>query len=339
MNIYDVSNRAGVSIATVSRVINGSTNVSEKTRQKVLKVMKECGYTPNIFARSLGLDTMRTIGIMCSDSSDSFLANAVYFLEQNLKKNGYDSLLCCTGQELADKKKYLRLLLTKRVDAVILVGSQYLESNKTDNSYILEAAAQLPIMLINGYLKGANIYCTLCDDFQAFYDAVKYLHSDGRRQLLYLYHSRSYSSQQKLSGYKAALQDMGLPAPAGNTLLCSRQIPEAAEQLSAAVQTGLEFDAVICAEDSLAIAVLKYCRNSGLLVPENVSIIGCNNSQLAICCEPELTTIDNHVETLCTTTVNNLMQVLGGTAIPGRTTLSNNLIVRSTTSLPFHELH
>ena len=100
MNIYDVSEKAGVSIATVSRVLNGNPNVSEPTRQKVLNVMKEIGYTPNVFARGLGLNTMHTIGIMCADSSDPFLANAVYYLEQNLRKCGYDSFLCCTGYDL-----------------------------------------------------------------------------------------------------------------------------------------------------------------------------------------------------------------------------------------------
>ena len=97
MNIYDVSERANVSIATVSRVINGNPNVSEKTRKRVLAVMEELGYTPNVFARSLGLGTMRTIGIMCADSSDPWLAGAIYYLEQELRRNGYDSLLCCSG--------------------------------------------------------------------------------------------------------------------------------------------------------------------------------------------------------------------------------------------------
>ena len=82
MNIYDVSEHAGVSIATVSRVLNGNPNVSEKTREKVLKVMDELGYTPNVFARGLGLNTMQTIGIMCSDSSDPYLAGAIYYLER-----------------------------------------------------------------------------------------------------------------------------------------------------------------------------------------------------------------------------------------------------------------
>ena len=104
MNIYDVSKRAGVSIATVSRVLNGNPNVSEKTRTKVLAIMDELGYTPNVFARGLGLGTMKTIGIMCSDSSDPYLANAIYHLEQQLRGNGYDSLLCCTGSSLENKR-------------------------------------------------------------------------------------------------------------------------------------------------------------------------------------------------------------------------------------------
>ena len=78
MNIYDVSKKAGVSIATVSRVLNGNAKVSSKTKDKVLAAIKELDYTPNVFARGLGLNTMKTIGIMCIDSSDIYLANAVY---------------------------------------------------------------------------------------------------------------------------------------------------------------------------------------------------------------------------------------------------------------------
>ena len=110
INIYDVSKKAGVSIATVSRVLNGNTRVSEKTRDKVINAMKELDYTPNVFARGLGLNTMKTIGIMCIDSSDIYLANAVYYLEQELRKYNYDSILCCTGKDYNNKKNYLELL-------------------------------------------------------------------------------------------------------------------------------------------------------------------------------------------------------------------------------------
>ena len=231
MNIYDVSEKAGVSIATVSRVLNGNPNVSEPTRQKVLNVMKEIGYTPNVFARGLGLNTMHTIGIMCADSSDPFLANAVYYLEQNLRKCGYDSFLCCTGYDLINKQKYLQLLLSKRVDAIILVGSSFLEPAKKDNTYIIAATDTVPVMVINGYINHPNIFCTLCDDYQAVYDVVHRLINQHRQHILYLYTSRSYSGLQKLSGYKNSISSNGLLIQEELMISCPNDINQTKELL------------------------------------------------------------------------------------------------------------
>ena len=89
MNIYDIADMAGVSIATVSRVVNGSPNVSEKTKKKVLDVIEKADYTPNVFARGLGLDSMKTIGILCPDISDLYMAEAVSALEKKLHEHGY----------------------------------------------------------------------------------------------------------------------------------------------------------------------------------------------------------------------------------------------------------
>ena len=141
MTIYDISEKAGVSIATVSRVLNGSNNVSEKTKKKVLDVINQYEYTPNAFARGLGLNTMKTIGIMCADSSDPYLAKAIYYIEQKLRANGYDSILCCTGYDLDTKSSSMNLLITKKVDGIILVGSNFIYEKEDDNKYILGAAA------------------------------------------------------------------------------------------------------------------------------------------------------------------------------------------------------
>lgn len=331
MNIYDVSEKAGVSIATVSRVINGNTNVSEKTKQKVLAVMEEIGYTPNAFARGLGLNSMKTIGIMCADSSDPFLANAVYFIERELRLNGYDSFLCCTGNELKNKKNNLNLLLSKRIDAVILVGSSFLESTKKDNSYIINAAQEIPVMLINGYLNKPNIYCTLCDDYQATYDATSLLLGQGKQNILYLYTSKSYSGIQKMNGFKAAIMEALQTVDEHYIQTCPGNIADAKKLLLNLSANGFLFDAVIAAEDILAIGAIKFARAKGLLIPSDISIIGYNNSLLASCSEPELTSVDNHVETLSITTISTLMRVLGGHGAPNKTTISNNLIIRNTT--------
>ena len=99
MNIYDIAELAGVSIATVSRVVNDSPMVSEKTKQRVRKVMEENNYTPNVFARGLGLDSMKTVGLMCPNVADAYMARAVAYLEQNLKEYGYDCILYCSGYD------------------------------------------------------------------------------------------------------------------------------------------------------------------------------------------------------------------------------------------------
>lgn len=332
MNIYDVSEHAGVSIATVSRVLNGNPNVSEKTRQKVLKVMDELGYTPNVFARGLGLDTMRTIGIMCSDSSDPYLASAIYYLERGLRLHNYDAILCCTGYDLEAKEKYFDLLRSKRVDAIILAGSKFVEMRPKDNSYILDAASELPIMLINGWLEGENIYSTLCDDHSAVYQAVSQLIESGRREILYLYTSISYSGVSKMEGYKDALNAYGIPVLPERIHQCPKD-PETARDLLLQLHgDGLAFDAVMTSDDSLAVGVVKYAHALNLSIPEDLSIIGYNNSLLSRCTDPEITSVDSKVEALCTTSINTLMGVFSGVNVPSKTTIAPDLIKRKTTN-------
>ena len=331
MNIYDVSEHAGVSIATVSRVLNGNPNVSEKTREKVLKVMDELGYTPNVFARGLGLNTMKTIGIMCSDSSDPYLAGAIYYLERGLRAHGYDAILCCTGYDLDAKQKYFDLLRSKRVDAIILAGSKFVEMRAKDNAYIIEAASDLPIMLVNGCLDGKQIYSTVCDDRTAVYESVTRLIRSGRTSVLYLYAGSSYSNLQKLAGYHDACAAAGLNIRDDLVHICPKDLDGTEELLRSLASAGLKFDAVFAAEDVMAVGAVKYANKTGIKIPEEMNIIGYNNSILSRCTEPELTTVDNKVESLCTTTVTTLMKVLGGGNVPVKTTISAELIKRGTT--------
>lgn len=332
LNIYDVSEHAHVSIATVSRVINGNPNVSEKTRKRVLAVMEELGYTPNVFARSLGLNTMKTIGIMCSDSSDPWLAEAIYYLEKELRSNGYDSILCCSGYLPETKKKYLELLCSKRVDAIILTGSHYIEARPKDNAYLLEAAKDIPLMLVNGSLEGEQIYSTVCDDHNAVYSVVTNLFKSGRKSILYLYSANSYSNLCKLSGYRNAVSDAGFAVREELMVLCQKDLDAAMKKLKLLSSSGIHFDAVLAAEDILAVGAVKYADQAGIKIPEDLNIIGYNNSILSRCTTPEITSVDNKVEALCTTTVNTLMKVLNNGNVPAKTTITPELIKRGTTN-------
>ncbi len=334
MTIYDISEKAGVSIATVSRVLNGSNNVSEKTKKKVLDVIQQYEYTPNAFARGLGLNSMKTIGLMCADSSDLYLAKAIYYIERLLRANGYDSILCCSGYDLPDKEKAMNVLITKKVDSVILIGSNYIYEKEEDNKYIVDASNQVPVMLLNAALDAPNVYSIMSDDFTSVYDATTQMIGSGIKDILYFYNSPSYSGKRKLAGYRAAMEEHGL-LKSGNLIQfyngSHEDIHSMCEHLRKVSEKGVEFHGVIAADDNLAISAVKYAQTKNLRIPEDLAIIGYNNSLLSSCCTPELTSIDNKLEILCQHLITTLMGVLSGNEMPKKTIFSGELVSRGTT--------
>lgn len=330
MNIYEISEKAGVSIATVSRVLNGSSKVSEKTRQKILAVMEENHYQPNVFARGLGLNSMNTIGILCADSSDAVLASAVYSVERELRKNQYDALLCCTGYDPAVKEKYLKLLLSKRVDALILVGSNFVEAIPEKNQYIIQAAKEVPVIILNGWLDAPNVYCTLCDDEEVM-QRVTSCFLEKTEDILWLYRSLSYGGRTKTAGVRHAFLNAGKELPENKAVLYNGSIEETKQMLMERWESGERWDVIMTSDDELAVAAYKFSRMVGLKVPEELQIVGYNNSMPSICCEPEITSIDNHLEYLGQSAVSMLMKVLDGEQIPSRMAAYADIVIRGTT--------
>ena len=200
MNIYDIAKLANVSIATVSRVVNNSPKVSKKTKEKVLAIMNENEYTPNAFARGLGLGSMKTIGIICPDIADIYMAKAISYLEKNLHEYGYDCILGCSGFGQKEKESHVKLLLSKKIDTLVLIGSTYAGSGRDDSEtdYIREAAGQTPVFMINAKVNGDNIYCTYADDFQATYEVTKAFLRRGKEKILFMYDSDSFRTRQNI---------------------------------------------------------------------------------------------------------------------------------------------
>lgn len=328
MNIYDIATKAGVSIATVSRVLNGSPNVSAKTKEKVLSVIEEEGYTPNIFARGLNLNTMKMIGILCTDVSDIYYAKAVSIIENALRQYGYDSLLCSTGNKLGDKQKYIDLLLAKRVDALVLIGSTFKE--ESDNSHIEKAASKVPTIIVNGLIDVPNTYCVTCDEHTAMYENVIALIKKGCHNILYLYDVESYSGMQKLNGYRAALKDCGLPVPSTLALKVDKEPAAVETAVTHFIDKGIPFSAVLASEDILAISAMHALSKKGYKIPEDIPVIGFNNSLLCECSMPKLTSVDNMVDTLCNTAVNVLRDVFDNKTVTPKMTLSAKLVERDT---------
>lgn len=334
LTIYDISQKAGVSTATVSRVLNGSGNVSPSTQKKVMAVIEKYDYIPNAFARGMGLRSLQTVGILCADSSDLFAAKAIYLLEQELQANGYEALLCCTGYNLGVKKNYLNLILSKKVDSIILVGSNFIAPSQIENEYIAEAAAQVPIMLLNASYNHPNVYSILCDDYNAMYETASSMIDSGISDILYLYNSESYSGMKKLKGFQDAWNEK-IPRDYSNNICYYKGKPDSIEDIAKFVgqiaERRIPFRGVIAADDSLAIGAMKYAQRKGLRVPDDISVIGYNNSVLTSCCTPELTSVDNCLEMQTHQLVQTLLHVIAGEEVPNKVIFSGKLIKRNTT--------
>ncbi len=350
MNIYDIASQAGVSIATVSRVLNGSDKVSPRTRARVLEIIERSGYTPNIFAQGLGIGTIHAVGILVPDISDLFMADSVAFLERLLRARGYSSLLATSGFERESKEQQVQMLLSKKVDALILVGSTYAGAgvDPEETGYIRRAAEQIPVFLINGQVEGENIFSCVCDDYAAMYSITSQLIGRGHRRFLFLTDSGSYSALQKRAGHEDALRDAGITPDPALSLRMPNRIHPVRDQLlertsertpgdvsgsaDASPEAPLRFDAVIATDDGMAVGAVKYAAARGLHLPDDLEIVGYNNSSLSVACEPELTSIDNLLSEMCEKTVHHLHEYLSGDHDqPRQVRLGWRLVERGTT--------
>jgi len=331
MNIYEIAELAGVSIATVSRVMNDSPLVSEKTKKKVRDVIAQNEYTPNVFARGLGLNSMETVGLICPDVADNYMAVAVARLERSLRECGYNCFLCCTGRDHDGCRKELRELLQKRIDAVVLIGSSYADDDPDSEKveYIRQAASQIPVFMLNGYVRGSNIYCALCNDYESSYSAVSEMIASGRKKPLLLMNARTYSANQKRKGCEEALKDAGLPVEESRILYISGGVEAVTNHLLR--EQHPDIDAVFAANDILAIGALKYAEKLGLRVPEDLCILGYNNSQFALCTNPELSSIDSRVDRLCDIIVDTLQLRMKDQPVSSQVYAKGSLIRRGTT--------
>ncbi len=309
MNIYDIAKEAGVSIATVSRVLNNKGTVSEATRTKVEEVLARSGYTPSAIARGMVSKSMRTVAVLTVDIRVPHYAQQAYTIEQAFSQRGYEVILCNTGGGKEATVHYLRAVTEKQVDGIILVGSVF---NTLGREPEVEALLrQAPVVLSNGRLDIPNASSVLLDDAGGAALAVDHVVALGKRNLWYMLDLNTAGALAKRDGFLKACQKYG-DQIRGRVLETEFSIEGGRRAAKELLRSCRNFDAIICGEDETAVGVVKGLLGAGMRIPRDVAVTGYNNSVFAAMCEPRLTSVDNRPEQVALMCVQLLERMMDG---------------------------
>lgn len=325
MNIYDIASLCGVSTATVSRVINGGA-VRPETKARVLQVMEQTGFRPSAYARGMNLNTMKIVGILVSEINDLYYVKAVSALEKKLRENHYDIILYSTGEEIGNTQKYIRQMLDRKVDAIFTVGSIF---HTVEDQLTTDGA--VPIITINLETENSECYNVYCDDEAAVSGAVSYLYQKGHRHFLYLYDTETINGTKKLLGFKNGIRSCGLSADSQIILKSDRQIEAAKQLVTNALREHPEITGILTSVDELAAGAVKAAYDLKRKIPEELAIIGYDNSILSDCSTPRITSIDNKAEELCILGVNLFSDLQNKKTVAQKYILNCEMIQKQTT--------
>lgn len=288
VNIYDIARKTGLSVVTVSRVLNNYPNVREGNRLKVEEAMRELDYRPNAAARSLSSGRTGMIALVVPRLDDAFMSQVVSSVEAELKKAGMFMVVASAGDS-ADftGSVYAALSLEGRVDGLLLLTPVY------DAGYVLELKKRsIPAVLLDQHQTNLQAPAVTVDNFYGGYEATMSLVRGGAKRIAHIRGAEAFeSSGERMRGYLKALADSGLPADP--SLLARGDFTVACGY--GAVEDWLENgslpDAVFAADDSTAFGVLDAARTHGIEVPRQMAVIGYDDHPLASLLHPQLSTV------------------------------------------------
>ncbi|ALB28511.1 LacI family DNA-binding transcriptional regulator [Companilactobacillus heilongjiangensis] len=324
-SIKDIAKLSGVSVATVSRVINDNGRFSEETRKKVQKVIRDTDYHTNFSAKNLRMNKSFSVGILVPDISNYFFANVVQKIEKILFKQGYSTIICNTARDEKKELAYLKMLESKGIDGLIVIsGAKAFDISK------LKTPQKIPFVCIDREPKDKqNTVFISSDHYQGAVEATNSLFEAGCKFPIIASHSRtSSSSSYRLRGFKDALAKNNITynKSKNHIVLDSDNITKKLNQF---LELEPQIDGIFAINDSIAINVLSALLKIGKSVPKDIKIIGFDNDPQDIHSYPTLSSIKQDTDKIAQVTVDNLINLINHTGITGESiTIPVSLIQR-----------
>ncbi|MCD8222373.1 MAG: LacI family transcriptional regulator [Clostridiales bacterium] len=328
MTIYDIAKEAGVAPSTVSRVINNKPGFKfkEETRQKILALLEKYNYTPDMAARGLVTQSTRMVGVLIVDIRVEHHIGSAFYIEKQMTEKGYCTIIMGTGMEDEKKVEYIRILKERRVEGVVLMGSTFMSDCVKEE--IRQSLPDIPVVMVNGWLDLPNVSGIVVDDDTGAGKCVDYMVQKGKKNIVFVRDGYSPSLDLKETGYRAGMRKHGL----GN-MTCVYQAgdgtPEAGEEITRQILTEHpDTQGIIYAIDILAAGGMRTVQDMGRRVPEDVAVIGIDNSIYGRLCMPKLTTLDTRMKELSNMAAELLLKGLEGNVENVRYSLTSEIVER-----------
>jgi len=325
VTLKDVAKAANVSYATVSRALSGSPQIGSDTRERILKLCDEMGYTTNYVARSMVMKKTDVIGLVVPSIDNQFMSELAYYAEMSARNHGYNIMLCNSGPDLKQEKTVVKLLLGRQVDGILLVP----QSPKTYEN-IRTYTDQVPTVFLSENLRDQPQSYVAVDNSHGTYLGVEYLYNLGHRKILYLGRRQSTTHQLRAEGYMRACQHFGLQERFFNSEYNRSSIENGYEMARELFAKPIDYTAIFASTDSNALGILKAADELGIEIPGQVSLIGFDNIRSTSLPRIELTTIEQPKREMAVQAVDMLRdKIENGTKGYVHQILMPNLIERT----------
>ncbi|AGB83786.1 MULTISPECIES: LacI family DNA-binding transcriptional regulator [Serratia] len=325
ITMLDVSIRAGVSKATVSRVLNGTGQVKKSTREAVFKAMDELGYRPNFLAQSLANKSSNSIGLVVSNFDGPYFGRLLRQAAKQIEASGKHLVVTDGHDTPEDELQAVQLLADRRCDAIILY------TRFTDEAALMALFERLPVplMVINRDLPQARERCVFFEQQQAAFDAVNYLIAQGHRDIACITGPiDTPTAQARLAGYRQALAHHQIAFDPARVAHGDSSVPSGYHGCKTLLAANAAFSALFASNDDMAIGAMKALCQAGKRLPQDVSIFGFDDEPSAAYLQPALSTVYLPIDMMIEAAIAQALRLLNGEEVRPLTPFTGELKLR-----------
>lgn len=324
-SIHDVAKHAGVSSATVSHVLNGTRIVSDETRGRVIAAVRDLDYHPSAIARSLKTKSTGTIGVIVSDMTNPFSTAVVRAIEDVTSQSGHNVILCNSDESVEKAETYLQLLLSKRIDGLILAPP-----DRTGKSVDIFSGMGIPIVLIDRFLEGSALPFVGVDNLAAVRQAVDHLIDDGHRRIGIITGLEKVSTSiERLRGFELALQARQVRLYPELVKKGYSSVDGGATATSELLKLPQPPTAIFTTNNFMTLGALKTFRELGVRCPDEIAIFGFDDHDWAVIFSPPVSVVRQPTGEIGTIAAQMLLRAINGQKLTPRTVqLNATLVIR-----------